>query len=148
MTKQTYLNALSNFVNMANQKIQKSKDVSMDDKIAIRDITKDVIRYIENYEKNKKVYSEEEIGEDFLRPMTMSFGITALNETSILYNGKSIAEDNTFAIEVLKFINEYADRIKKEDNILYAIYRDTCRIPLWASNKTICKKIWNNKRCF
>ena len=91
---------------------------------------------------------EEEIGEDFLRPMTMSFGITALNETSILYNGKSIAEDNTFAIEVLKFINEYADRIKKEDNILYAIYRDTCRIPLWASNKTICKKIWNNKRCF
>lgn len=61
MTKQTYLNALSNFVNMANQKIQKSKDVSMDDKIAIRDITKDVIRYIENYEKNKKVYSEEEM---------------------------------------------------------------------------------------
>ena len=90
---------------------------------------------------------EEEIGEDFLRPMTMSFGITALNETSILYNGKSIAEDNTFAIEVLKFINEYANKIKKEDNILYAIYRNSSRITLWASNKTICKKIWNNKRC-
>lgn len=89
---------------------------------------------------------EEEIGEDFLRPMTMSFGITALNETSILYNGKSIAEDNTFAIEVLKFINEYANKIKKEDNILYAIYRNSSRITLWASNKTICKKIWNNKR--
>ena len=53
---------------------------------------------------------EQELGEDFLRPMTMSFGITALNETSILYNGKSIAEDNTFAIEVLKFINEYANK--------------------------------------
>lgn len=90
---------------------------------------------------------EEEIGEDFLRPMTMSFGITALNETSILYNGKSIAEDNTFAIEVLKFINEYANKIKKEDNILYAIYRNSSRITLWTSNKTICKKIWNNKRC-
>ena len=90
---------------------------------------------------------EEEIGEDFLRPMTMSFGITALNETSILYNGKSIAEDNTFAIEVLKFINEYANKIKKEDNILYAIYRNSSRITLWASNKTICRKIWNNKRC-
>lgn len=65
---------------------------------------------------------DEEIGEEFLRPMTMSFGITALNETSVLYNGKTIAEDNTFAIDVLKFINEYADKYKKIDNILYAIY--------------------------
>ena len=65
---------------------------------------------------------EEEIGEDFLRPMTMSFGITALNETSVLYNGKTIAEDNTFAIEVLKFINDYAEKYKKIDNILYALY--------------------------
>ncbi len=65
---------------------------------------------------------EEEIGENFLRPMTMSFGITALNEASVLYNGKTIVEDNSFAIEVLKFINEYADKYKVEDNILYAIY--------------------------
>lgn len=65
---------------------------------------------------------EQEIGEDFLRPMTMSFGITALNETSILMTGKSIAEDNSFAIEVLKFINDYADKYKKIDGILYAIY--------------------------
>ena len=91
---------------------------------------------------------EEEIGEDFLRPMTMSFGITALNETSILYNGKSIAEDNTFAIEVLKFINDYANKIKKEDNILYAIYRNPSWIIMWASGKTIYKKIRNNKRSF
>lgn len=65
---------------------------------------------------------EEEIGEDFLRPMTMSFGITALNEASVLYTGKTIVEDNTFAIEVLRFINDYADKYKKIDNILYAIY--------------------------
>ncbi len=65
---------------------------------------------------------EDEIGEDFLRPMTMSFGITALNEASVLQTGKSIVEDNTFAIEVLQFINEYADKYKVEDNILYAIY--------------------------
>ena len=65
---------------------------------------------------------EEEIGEDFLRPMTMSFGITALNEASVLYNGKTIVEDNLFAIEVLKFINEYADKYKVKDKILYAIY--------------------------
>ena len=65
---------------------------------------------------------EDEIGEDFLRPMTMSFGITALNEASVLQTGKSIVEDNTFAIEVLKFINDYVDKYKVEDNILYAIY--------------------------
>ena len=36
-----------------------------------------------------------------LRPMTASFGITALNELQELYNGKSIAEDGEFALEVL-----------------------------------------------
>lgn len=65
---------------------------------------------------------EQELGEDFLRPMTMSFGITALNEASVLQTGKSIVEDNSFATEVLKFINDYADKYKKEDGILYAIY--------------------------
>jgi ribonucleoside-triphosphate reductase len=65
---------------------------------------------------------EDEIGEDFLRPMTMSFGITALNEASVLKTGKTIVEDNTFAIEVLQFINDYANKYKVEDNILYAIY--------------------------
>lgn len=57
-----------------------------------------------------------------LPPMTMSFGITALNELQTLYNGKSLVEDGEFAIEVMKYINEYVNRIKKEDKILYAIY--------------------------
>ena len=65
---------------------------------------------------------EEEIGEDFLRPMTMSFGITALNEASVLHTGKPIAEDNSFAIEVLEFIDNYIGHYKVEDNILYASY--------------------------
>ena len=65
---------------------------------------------------------DEELGEEFLRPMTMSFGIMGLNEASVLWTGKGIHEDNTWAISVLKHINDYADRIKKEDNILYAIY--------------------------
>jgi len=65
---------------------------------------------------------EDELGEDFLRPMTISFGITALNEASILAIGKTLVEDNSWAIDVLKHINEYVNRIKKEDNILYAIY--------------------------
>lgn len=71
---------------------------------------------------NGNIDPDEEIGEDFLRPMTMSFGITALNEASVLYNGKTIVEDNSFAVEVLKFINKYADKYKVEDNILYALY--------------------------
>lgn len=57
-----------------------------------------------------------------LKPMTMSFGITALNELQELYNGKSLVEDDAFAIEVMKYINEYVTRIKEEDGILYAIY--------------------------
>lgn len=57
-----------------------------------------------------------------LPPMTMSFGITALNELQRLYNGKSIAEDGQFALEVMQYINDYVNRIKEEDNILYAIY--------------------------
>lgn len=57
-----------------------------------------------------------------LPPMTMSYGITALNELQRLYNGKSIREDGNFALEVMKYIQEYVDRIKKEDSILYAIY--------------------------
>ena len=57
-----------------------------------------------------------------LPPMTMSFGITALNELQQLYNGKSLVEDGAFAIEVMEYINEYVNRIKVEDNILYAIY--------------------------
>lgn len=57
-----------------------------------------------------------------LPPMTMSFGITALNELQRLYNGKSIYEDGQFALEVMQYINEYVNRIKEEDHILYAIY--------------------------
>ena len=65
---------------------------------------------------------DEEIGEDLLRPMTMSFGVIALNEASIVMNGKSISEDNSFAIEILKYINDYIAKYKEIDNILYAIY--------------------------
>ena len=57
-----------------------------------------------------------------LPPMTMSYGITALNELQRLYNGKSIREDGEFALEVMKYIQSYINRIKEEDHILYAIY--------------------------
>lgn len=57
-----------------------------------------------------------------LPPMTMSYGITALNELQRLYNGKSIREDGQFALQVMQYINNYTNRIKEEDHILYAIY--------------------------
>ena len=57
-----------------------------------------------------------------LKAMTMSFGITALNELQHLYNGKSLVEDSDFAYEVMEYINKKVEQFKKEDNILYAIY--------------------------
>ena len=57
-----------------------------------------------------------------LKPMTSSFGITALNELQELYNGTSIAQDGQFALEVLKYINDKVAEFKKEDGWLYAIY--------------------------
>ena len=57
-----------------------------------------------------------------LKPMTASFGITALNELQELYNGKSLVEDGEFAVEVMEYINKKTQQFKEEDGILYAIY--------------------------
>ena len=71
-----------------------------------------------------------------LKPMTMSFGITALNELQQLYNGHSLVEEGTayldaqkngqeynyFALEVMQYINKKLDEFKHEDGILYAVY--------------------------
>ena len=65
---------------------------------------------------------DEELGEEFLRPMTMSFGSVGLNEASVYWTGKAIHEDNTWAISVLKHINKILEEFKKADNILYAHY--------------------------
>ena len=68
--------------------------------------------YLDPDEKIKKL----------LPPMTLSYGITALNELQRLYNGRSIREDGQFALDVMKYINEYVTKIKEEDGLLYAIY--------------------------
>ena len=57
-----------------------------------------------------------------LKSCTISFGITALNELQRLYNGKSIAEDGEFALEVMKYIDKRVKEFKEEDGILYAVY--------------------------
>lgn len=79
------------------------------------------IMFMQGGALNGTLKANEKIG-CLLPPMTMSFGITALNELQYLYNGKSIYEDGQFAIEVMEYINKKAAEFKKEDHILYAIY--------------------------
>ena len=57
-----------------------------------------------------------------LKPMTLSFGITALNELQELYNKKSLVEDGKFAVDVMKYINKKIIQFKHEDGLSYAIY--------------------------
>ena len=57
-----------------------------------------------------------------LKSATASFGITALNELQMLYNGESLVEDGAFALEVMEHINRRVDEFKEEDGNLYAIY--------------------------
>ncbi|MGM9612119.1 MAG: anaerobic ribonucleoside-triphosphate reductase, partial [Butyricicoccus sp.] len=57
-----------------------------------------------------------------MKTATASFGITALNELQMLYNGKSLAEDGAFALEVMQHINDKVSQFKEEDGNLYAIY--------------------------
>lgn len=66
-------------------------------------------------------YSDS-IGLETLKPMTASFGFTALNELQLLHNGKSLRETNEFAKEVMQFINDKVNEYKKEDGWLYAVY--------------------------
>ena len=57
-----------------------------------------------------------------IKSWTASFGITALNETQVLYNGKSITDDGKFALDIMTHINKKIEEYKAEDGILYAIY--------------------------
>lgn len=64
---------------------------------------------------------EDEIG-PVLKSSTASFGITALNELEQLHHKKSLHEDCSFSLEVMKHINQKLDEYKHEDGILYAVY--------------------------
>ena len=63
---------------------------------------------------------------DKIKPLldsaTASFGITALNELQMLYNGNPLSKDNEFCLEVMKHINQKIAQFKQEDGRLYAIY--------------------------
>ena len=57
-----------------------------------------------------------------LKSATASFGYTALNELCQLHYDKSIKEDNSFANEVIDYINSKITQFKEEDGNLYALY--------------------------
>lgn len=57
-----------------------------------------------------------------LKPMTASFGVTALENLQQLHNGKSLVEDGKFALEVMTYMNKKVEQFKEEDGNLYAIY--------------------------
>lgn len=65
---------------------------------------------------------DEEVG-DLVDYMTASFGITALNEATVLWYGKSLYEDKSiFANKVIDFILAKLDKYKEQDHHLYALY--------------------------
>lgn len=65
---------------------------------------------------------DEEVG-DLVNYMTASFGITALNEATVLWCGKSLYEDKSiFANKVIDFILAKLDKYKEQDHHLYALY--------------------------
>lgn len=65
---------------------------------------------------------DEEVG-DLVDYMTASFGITALNEATMLWCGKSLYEDKSvFANKVIDFILAKLDKYKEQDHHLYALY--------------------------
>lgn len=72
--------------------------------------------------------------------VTYSFGVAALNELQRLYNGKSIAEDGEFCLEVMRHLNKKVEEFKKEDHILYAIYGTPA--------ESLCGKIVTQIRAF
>nr|DAM63253.1 MAG TPA: anaerobic ribonucleoside triphosphate reductase [Caudoviricetes sp.] len=71
------------------------------------------------YEGHKK--PDDEVG-DLVRYMTASFGITALDQATYLWEGKRMIEDQSFAVKLLKHIQAKIDEYKHEDGYLYAIY--------------------------
>ena len=71
------------------------------------------------YEGFKK--PDDEVG-DLVRYMTASFGITALDQATYLWEGKRMIEDQSFATQVLEHLQAKIDEYKHEDGYLYAIY--------------------------
>ena len=60
--------------------------------------------------------------EPVLEAFTASIGITALHELTVLHTGQGIYEDNTFAKEVMQYINDECAKYKEEHHVAVATY--------------------------
>lgn len=70
----------------------------------------------------KGYLKENDVVGDLVKYMTASFGITALNEASILWDGQTLVQSNLFAKKLVSFIQDKVNHFKKEDGYLYALY--------------------------
>lgn len=68
-----------------------------------------------------KLQPHETIGKA-LELATASFGVIGLDEASYYMTGKHIHEDNTFAIELLQYMNDKIEEYKLKYNRLFALY--------------------------
>ena len=60
--------------------------------------------------------------EEALKSATYSIGYIGLEEVSYLMTGKHLHQDNSFAIEVLEYLNAKIEKAKKETGKLIALY--------------------------
>lgn len=74
--------------------------------------------------------------EPVIRKSTISFGYGGLHELTMLATGKRLSEDQSFAIETMKHINEKVNEYKKKDGLLWAIYG----IPGESALSVLCEK--------
>jgi len=78
--------------------------------------------------------------EPLLDYVTFSYGYVGLNEAQMLYNGKTLNEDDDFAYSVLKYINDFANSHKEEDHILWAIYGTPAESVAYTQRDQFVKK--------
>lgn len=73
------------------------------------------------YKGHKK--PTDKIGWDTVKSFTASFGVTALDELTVLAQGKRLHEsDGDIAGKVLNYLNGKLEQFKQEDGFLYALY--------------------------
>lgn len=60
--------------------------------------------------------------EKCIKSCTYSFGYIGLEEASYYMTGKHLHEDNSFACEILDFINTKIDELKNKTGLAYALY--------------------------
>lgn len=82
----------------------------------------------------------EDTIESVLKYSTISFGYWGLNEVGLLWTGKSLKEDQSFPLEVLKYIDDKKEQFKKETGILFALYGTPAESAIpWGVRKFVDK---------